>query len=1746
MTLGSRSQSKPVLGGLNTKLPPTMMDQQYSPDLLNVVVRDGVTGKRGGMTPMFLDRMRGDALKNAAYRATAALADAGPSATTDGEFVVSTGCAVAGHRDVYNQGDASVDIALWFTPTKLTALQGGTASGAAGTFNPAPFTVKIQPIISKGPVRKSLSYVNPWIASPNLQWGAASNSGMQFCVYLWNDGTGTSPQWSLRLSAHILIAGSWTLQTVVSSVPVTEGGRYHILAQVTTTRVALRVARLHGPIDAGYTEDETTFAAGTIGRSLCPVMVFDCPQQLVRGSAVGSATQRPGFGLNSAAGGYFFGSLRPDGVIDQVAIWTSQPSLPSLESLERKARLPYMGQPGLASLWSMGGHSLDYVVEETGRGNHLFLVPRGPVSVPDDGGKEGGSWFYNGTTSYTLLNTDTPNWRFFDLSAQKPAAMYSLVRDNMPHGMQVEFWVDSIEPTVGQVVAEIHGVMRLEIAPDGTMQGFCRDGSVSASATTALEMGMTYQTPAVTSVTVVKPGNRYSVALMRRDGGANLDLYIDGQLEATRVVNPSNFQTVATSGNSHPPGGVTLGAGSFERLLRGATPTDAGMASSNEINTDHATGFVGRIETFRIVTTGDGVALIQKQGPEDADSWRFSESRMWSNPNGGNRKSLRPDDEEDTVRNVGRGAVPTIASQEQVGQQVAGSIDITGGAGYLLSQDTMLTDVSLDQYGHTLLSAIGARIYHTLCYYRFNVEDRDLEYGGAYIIGFERRYLSSAVVTNPAYDRHPVKHTHLQESQVRDQVGLLGACWRCCSESDIISDAASDLASGAARQGTSHRQRPYSLSTPADLSMQWVPGMIGSADNSVPVTLLADYDTQLEARRLTFAACGRQVYWAKPAWDRGFLWFAGGETSYVGGATNPANDLSLYVDGNTIIASIWLKPTRLDGMRVIASKRTTDPLLVPLGLDNLFNWMIYADDGSIVVTGVYGPRHWRMHEGSIPAGASEVSAKNSLKVGVWNHLHVTMESGTSVVVRVNGERVAMADCNALTGAKKSDPLVPDVPVVGQTLYIGGFPEGFTKTELPAIAGSALPLDLHSWDGLMTDFSVRTAIDSTRWGADDGFPLPMGEADPGSVYWLPMVEGSGWLLENAVDIGWNLDISIQEFFAIHGGMRTEADRYYKYVAFRDRLIITNGAARPTWIQFMGFDKVAPFRVGTVGVSAPVANDVTLQYGSTAGTAITDGLYVISVTFLTEDGLESEATVVATKDVVGGPFGSVEFAVINLPRSPDPQVVRRRIYVSGNGGGDPIFNRDVLDNESYQINLLVSDLVQGITPPAGTNLPAPRGRNIAIAGTSLVLADLPDFPAGQNAFAFSRTDEVSLFTVQGLAVILDSEDGKPITAIGHNLGQAFFAKRNSIHMLSVGAIVAALQVDAQVRLVQASDGIGGGIAPASNLLYGCGDRGVFVFNNTEINYLSDSVEPTWRTQIDRGEVGDGLGLYVMTGAFLRPFSQYWVSVRRRGQAWKDTMLCLDLATSSWTQHLTVPHSIMSILEAAVSNPVIAMGTLNGRVLRLNDEMLVDGATSDPNASGAVTLQGSSGLSGTATRLTMAGANFPATLAGLEGVYITIVYNGGTVQRAIDWNDSGTISWSEPLPGFTSFTSFVIGAYPGYWTSPWITKGAIGQSQDLKRLAVETLPQQGALQVDVASIQRLVQPQRSWPTDVAAVESFSIDMLQGFGGRPIVPREQKNGLYHRFRFGTYGIEDPFALIGYTPEIEVSVSRDATGRRS
>src|SRR5262249_14152927 len=137
----------------------------------------------------------------------------------------------------------------------------------------------------------------------------------------------------------------------------------------------------------------------------------------------------------------------------------------------------------------------------------------------------------------------------------------------------------------------------------------------------------------------------------------------------------------------------------------------------------------------------------------------------------------------------------------------------------------------------------------------------------------------------------------------------------------------------------------------------------------------------------------------------------------------------------TVVFEAWLKPLRLDGRRMVATKAA------PSTSQAQTNWVICTNNGAIEVGGNEGngAKTWVFQEGSAAGGATSIKRSHSLRVGVWNHLHVTMET-SGITVRVNGNIVPMLAMSTLTGAGQLDALGSgSSDAAGTELYLGGLP-----------------------------------------------------------------------------------------------------------------------------------------------------------------------------------------------------------------------------------------------------------------------------------------------------------------------------------------------------------------------------------------------------------------------------------------------------------------------------------------------------------------------------------------------------------------------------------------------------------------------------------------------------------------------------------------------------------------------------------
>lgn len=1750
---------KPVVDGLRTKEPPTSLPPDTSPDLLNMLLADGAAQKRGGFTPLLADRLLMNAVRGTGYRATARSSTSAGSA--DGDFLIAPACMVAGHRPIY-EAKTALTIEFFYEVGKLTTTHGGNSqSGGPSPWNGAPYTIKVRPILSKGPVKRSDETASPgrhgnsaivWNTTATTIWGDHADSGLPFCFYLFNN----SGTWQFRLSANTRDNGTnvWSLRTATSSAVVEEGGLYHVIGVVSGTRVHLRVARIRGRETPSYSTNEVTYSNNTLAWNKCPIQVLDCPQRFIENTTSGSTTVRPGLGLNASAdGGYWFAAKRAEGRIEDIAIWDGDAIEETPTAKDRLLKLDLAQvTTGLLNYWNQLGDGYDVAVEATGVGNHLYFVPRGPVSDPGSGGKDGDSWFFNGQNSYALIDCENPtpdhksnaNWRYLGLqfASSQVALMQYLVRNNKPHGIVVDFWADSVEPQFEQVIAEIHSVLRLAIDRQGKIVGYCRNGDTGAAGT-SLHIGELYQGPIVSN-TVIQPGERYSVALLREAGGTSLKLFVGGRLDVTLAVN-ANSSTAGTP-DSNTIGGITLGLGSYEHMIRSPNPDDLTVAAPNQLNTDHRSGFVGRVESFKIVTTNNGATLNPQYKPESDDDWRFAEQRVFRSPEAANRALLRPTDLADTIRNVGTGAMVRIAGHISMGDRVGYVVKDSAASPQIYELgETVLTDLAAiqGQYGHLDLEAVGAILYHAIAYYRFNVQDRDIDYGGAYVRGLEWRYntsLGSPTTANQA--RNTIKHVHVQFSQVTDAIGTLGFVQRRCVESDVMDESFAAVYTNP--QFTTHRQRPYIFRSPQELGPSWAPGVVRTLPGQAPVSMLAEWEVQEGGRRFWIAASGRNVYWGKPLWENDSpfdeaqarsVFLAGGLGSHIF-AKATASQLNLSGTGTktTIVFECWLKPMRLDGARLLAAKITP-------ATNGQFSWCVFLQDGSVEVGGTMAgaTKAWRFGEGSFPGGADTERPTAAVKAGVWNHLIVTIATA-GVTVRVNGRLIPMIDANGLTGTGQSDSFTgfaSDTP--SGELYIGGLPTGRETLTFPYASGTRTAR-LEAFYGLLSEVRVRNAQDVIRWPTGlSGYPPQARFADEANTYLLlHLNEGDGWFLDNVAANTASDDAVSQvlEYYPIGSLWDDSAERRYSALVYRDRLMLTNGRARPQSIRFEGLQAPQPHVMEQLGMLPPVPVEVSVVGTTTAGTGIAAGTYLVNMTFLNKDGKESEPVELGSF-VQASETATLVLEIRNIPRSHDPQVVGRRLYSSAIGGGTPLFNRDI-DNDSAEHDLAIA-FTTGLAVTVGDKVVPPRGRQLAVVGASLVIADLTDEPAGQNAFAFSRGDEPSYFTVTS-TVVIDSQDGKPIIGIRGNLGQVFLSKRDSVYQLAVGAIVSAEDVDAAIRLVYGSDGIGGGHQTANNLIYGAGDRGVFVFDNTNARYLSQPIEPTWR-EFDRTDDG----LIAMSGFYSRVRSEYWLSARRQTEQRNDRILVLRLTDEGAWSILTAPTHIALATLTSIDEqaPILGLQTESGLCLRYNDAVSIDGSDAGMLSNGAAqTLTGGSGLSGTGTSLTMSGANFSTVLGGLAGVEVEIVYNAGTVTRKIARNTGDTLFWTEPLPGWSSFTSFSIGGYTGYWTSPWLSVNWPSREQQLQILDLEFIPDTPPVTVSIAAIRQLKPLDRAFPT--TNLETLVFDPSQGWLQQPFQPRSVQNGHYHRFRVMTTGPQTPFGLIGYLMRLQDSKAIGNTGR--
>lgn len=1841
----------PVLtGGLETSVPAHMVDQSQSPEMVNIVLNNGGAEKRAGFIPVIREQPRLSSVKNRGHHSKARINNTGTS--TDADVLIVPGAAYAEHRLVYETLNLGLALDFFCRIDDLTSTHVGNQRPAGGadvyytTNDTTPFRIRVRPILSKGPAKRWYDgdLRNGPAENSQIQWKLAASPGgvnywgvgaqqacMPFCVYLAQD---TSGNWEFQVAWHSVRTSTGNFELLRMRIPYTTlrprvGVTYHIVfSHSHGVSGRFRVGVLTDPnalptyyattdvVDlSNVVLDYSLFQAPT-ATTYGPIQLFDCPQEFIAAPTTASMSHPPGLGLSGATDGdYWFACKRFEGMVEDVVIWSTHRLASDQTVLDRflKLDLSAQAQTDVVNYWSMAERGTSIVRESTGRTNHFYFLPAGPIfddcsgaarlgelpsttggSALSGGGSKGAaapSWWFNGLTSYALAELDwraavgqdtaylaefdsdgNPNWRYrLNLSGAGPTPMTAtrdvaffqrMVLGNLGYGLEVTFWPGTIEPRFEQVLVEIHGVMRLAIDVDGSLVGYVRSDATGVSGSYLYQAtggGANHNhlsTGTIGTPFFVVPGQRYTASLFWRAaagaGTRTLELRVNGVLIAT-------VTTVSSSANGWLVSGVTIGMGSYVCNGRtdqnaGAYPATGTVASPDTVYMDPRSGFCGRIESARILAGAS--TLIPAYKDEDIDDYQVAQRLLWTIPVPGSTTTIRPDSVvgEEYPQTLARGHafVPQgkkVPITDRFYQQtevlsVYANTNVTSvvpiAPGLADPEDHgYFPDPAGGESGagclHTKLQT-----FHTLARFVLNKDDQDVSYSGTYQIQIEGTIDPGGDGDEVLYDAN--RGTHVQLSEVRDEVGVMTRLQRRCLESDLMSlRYLGGGAFGSPEVSLRHAGRPYRFRSPKELAPTWAPGLAMPLTGTNEITLLADWQHQKSSEQLLVAAAGRQLYWCKPAWRQESpfpepaaraLWTFGQPSDFARISCANANQEFRFGAGvyTTVTFEAWVHPQRLDGTRLIALKGDLSTSRV--------NYALFAIDGELAVLGTSGSgtRAWLYREGLLAGGAVRSSA--SLRANAWNHVYILVGSnlatGTAsarVDAWVNGHKLGMVADPGFDAITAATPDAGNYP-----LYLCGVPDGLKDFSLASVVGTALTGTFTSWHGFITEVRQTNAEEAPFFsGANFGF-LPRGRySDSASTYLLlHLSEGEGWSFANSAAATSTASpggsIYARELIRIGGddeALDADNGSRYSWVVYRDELIVTNGRSNPQRIQFTRFsDPKGAFRRKRLGVQTPWSFAVGAIPFALAGAGGNSwnvyssvGDYQFWVSFVNEDGEESDPAL-ATLVIVTGTPTYAGFRLDHLPRSPDPQVRKRRIYVSPLGGGNALFHSDLEDNDSYDCQ--VFGLSEGAAVESGMRLPAPKALHVAVGSGTVFLANLPDFPAGSGAFAWGNAETISQFPAVNLAIV-DSRQGKPITGLTTHLGRLYLMKRDSTWEFALQGAGNPTEAQANLRPVSESVGLPGGMTAFDNLIYGSGERGPYAFTGANHIYLGKSLKDDYQTRDLRDE-----GLLAQFGAFERPNSQFWLSTRPAGGRRNTGIYVLHTAVAdrqTWSKLLVPEHSFMGgALLPGQQQQSIVLGTTSGQILAYSGfaPAYVDGH-GDTLQNGVATKLAGTVTSGTTTSLTTtmaAGEAFDTIGQGLRGC--TVRVNG--VDRTIERTSGATIYWREPLSGAAAGV-FSVGAYTAQYTTGWMSHVSYGHWTLLKFIDLDFAPAATALTVE-NQVANSVPTSRAFPE--AGVESRTVDLTEGFQNEPVYCATANHGRYVRLRLSTSGIRDPWLVTG------------------
>lgn len=925
--MSQRGESKMVYapaltGGLDRKTPPNRLDPSVSPNSENVLHHDMTAKKRGGFVPFAKSHARLAALKNRGYHARSKLYS---TATEDSDYLIVPGMMVAGHRTDYDNLD-TFTIEFFCTVDDLTKEHGGD-SQQTGVFGGAPYRLSIRPIVSKGPVKKTLWDSSIWTtaetAAPGgMDWefppsasasfydvtGSSTNAGLPFAVYLWQSTV--DDEWYFNFSVQGVAGTDWTLPTVQSSIIVETGPIYHVIASCEFGTIqGIKVGiwdeefgafqyEPDNPAGAGKFVTQTLVGVSMAGSSPTPIQLFDCPQAFIENptGAQPLANDVPtGWGYDASAGGYFFRSKRFEGTIDDLVIWREAIADEDETGFDR--RLEKLDLDNLdhdiVNYWDMSSGDFDVVKEGLGKGNHFFPSPAGPVTTQLVGGRSSErstSWYFNGVTSYAMPHLwRHPSWRLTE--TQERAFLRQVLDNELGLGLAATFRPDSVAEPFNQVVAEIHGVMQLSINPSGKIQGMCRGDSSGA-------LRPVYSS-VVESSFVVEAGIRYDVALfwgIPTNGNRPLTLFVNGQAEDTINVP----RDVDHADDKYPPGGMTFGMGA--RNWTSHTQNSVGDAddlTADEVTVmvDSRSGFIGVIEEVKILSgsfppSADGLLDQEQYRDQNKDDWTIQQPKLWVAPSDANRNVVSTWALDLTARlgtgsTTGGGHALRASTWNQNREEPQIYAQQGDGTGHVIYPDLLrvgdggVEGPSYSGFSYGLAALLAGQLSHisietfwVFARWQLGAYTEQVQRSGCWHYGQEGRPPS----TTPAKRRDWLHGIWEQNAldQTEDTGNLGRFVFKRCKEPDLITEimetswATLGYTAPSPTQvgygGAFHAQRPYGFMDPDELAPIWTEGLAMPPLGKTEVTLAHDFTEMRSRENLRIAASSRNIYWMHPVW----------------------------------------------------------------------------------------------------------------------------------------------------------------------------------------------------------------------------------------------------------------------------------------------------------------------------------------------------------------------------------------------------------------------------------------------------------------------------------------------------------------------------------------------------------------------------------------------------------------------------------------------------------------------------------------------------------------------------------------------------------------------------------------------------------------------------------------------------------------------------------------------------------------